>query len=92
LLVRLEACPGPADHHAKLPETARELALAETGTIAWYASRIGDNTFGGFATFADEEGRRADLAGEIAVALGKVASELPTTKPLIEEVTIVAVK
>jgi hypothetical protein len=41
---------------------------------------------------ANEAGRRAHLAGEILVAIGKVGSELLTTKPLAEEVTIVAVK
>jgi hypothetical protein len=66
---------------------ARELALAETGI------KIGDNTVGGFDTFAAEEGRRAHLAGEIPAAIGEFgASGLPTTNPLVEQVAIAAVK
>jgi quinol monooxygenase YgiN len=92
LLVTLEARPGRANDLTELLETARELAFAESGTATWYAFRIGDNTFGVFDTFADEEARRAHLAGQIPIALGEVATKLLSAEPLIEEVTIVAVK
>lgn len=92
LLARLEARPGRAGEVSELLESARELALAEPGTVTWYAFRMGDNTFGVFDTFADEEARRAHLAGEIPIALAKVAPELFSAEPVIDEVTIVAVK
>ena len=91
LLAKLQA-PGRADDLAKLLETARELALAENGTVTWYAFRTGDSTFGIFDTFADEAGRQAHLNGRIPVALGEVASELLSSDPVIDEVAIVAVK
>ena len=92
LLARLEARPGRAGEVAELLQSARELALAEPGTVTWYAFKMGENTFGVFDTFADEEARRAHLAGQIPVALGKLGSELLSSEPLIDEVTIVAVK
>jgi quinol monooxygenase YgiN len=92
LLAKLQARPGRADDLAKLLETARELAVAENGTVTWYAFRTGDSTFGIFDTFADEAGRQAHLNGRIPVALGEVASELLSSDPVIDEVAIVAVK
>lgn len=92
LLAKLEARPDRAGDLATVLEAAREFALAETGTVTWYAFRIGDTTFGVFDTFDDEEGRQAHLAGQIPVALGNVASELLSVEPLIEEITIIAVK
>jgi hypothetical protein len=60
--------------------------------VTSYAFGIGDTTFGVFYTLDDEEGRHAHLAGQIPAALAKVASELVSKEPLIEEVTIIAVK
>ena len=39
-----------------------------------------------------EADRRAHLAGQIPIALGKVASDLLSAEPVIDGVTIVAVK
>jgi quinol monooxygenase YgiN len=92
LLAKLQARPGRADDLAKLLEAARELAVAESGTVTWYAFTTGDGTFGIFDTFADEAGRQAHLNGQIPGALAEVASELLSSDPVIDQVAVVAVK
>jgi len=92
LLVRLEAKPGKEQEVAAFIQSALPLAQAETGTIRWYALQIGPSTFGIFDTFADEAGREAHLGGEIAKALMAKAPELLATNPVIEKVSLLAVK
>jgi quinol monooxygenase YgiN len=70
----------------------RELAVAETGTMTWYAFKLSDTTYGIFDTFADEEGRQAHLNGEIPAALGQVAPDLLAQDPDIRLSDILAVK
>jgi quinol monooxygenase YgiN len=90
LLVTLETRPGKdADAEAFL-KSSRLLALNENGTLKWYAIKLGPGKFGIFDTFANEEGRNAHLAGEIAKALGARANELFGTPPQIEKVEILA--
>ena len=90
LLVLLEARSGKeADAEAFL-KSAQPLALNENGTLKWYAIKLGPGKFGIFDTFANEGGRNAHLAGEIAKALGARANELFATPPQIEKVEILA--
>jgi quinol monooxygenase YgiN len=90
LLVTLEARPGKeADAEAFL-KSAQPLALNESGTLKWYAIKLGPGKFGIFDTFANEAGRNAHLTGEIAKALGARANELFATPPQIEKVEILA--
>jgi quinol monooxygenase YgiN len=90
LLVALEARPGKeADAEAFL-KSAQPLALNESGTLKWYAIKLGPGKFGIFDTFANEAGRNAHLTGEIAKALGARANELFATPPQIEKVEILA--
>ena len=90
LLVTLEARPGKeADAEAFL-KSAQPLALNESGTLKWYAIKLGPGKFGIFDTFANEGGRNAHLTGEIANALGARANELFATPPQIEKVEILA--
>lgn len=92
LLARLEAKAGKEQELADFIKSALPLAQAETQTIRWYALQIGPSTFGIFDTFADESGRDAHLAGEIAKALMAKAPELLSADPVIEKVTLLAVK
>jgi quinol monooxygenase YgiN len=92
LLVPLEAKPGKGDALGEFLEAGRELALAEQGTITWYAFKIDDTHYGIFDTFEDEEGRQAHLNGEIAKGLGQVADELLATPPEIAQVQVIAAK
>jgi quinol monooxygenase YgiN len=71
---------------------ALPLAQAESGTIAWYALRLGKTKFGIFDTFDDEAGRKAHLSGKIAEALFARATELFSQAPRVEQVDILAEK
>ena len=92
LSVRLEAKPGrEADLEAFLRDAA-PLAQAEPATLVWFAIRLGPATFGIFDAFADEAGREAHLAGQIAAALGEHASALLAAPPVIERIDVLAAK
>jgi len=92
LLARLEAKPGKEQEVAEFLKSALPLAESETDTIQWFALQIGTSTFGVFDTFEHEEGRKAHLSGEIAKALMGKAEELFSNPPVIEQVTLLAVK
>lgn len=92
LLARLEAKPGKENEVAQLLASALDLANAEPATIRWYALQLSPTTFGIFDTFAQEEGRQAHLSGPIAQALMQKADELLAVPPVIEQVSLLAVK
>jgi quinol monooxygenase YgiN len=92
LLALLEAKPGKGDELAAFLKQGRALAVAETGTVTWYAFRISDTTYGIFDTFEDEAGRDAHVDGEIPKALAQVAPELLAEDPDIQLIELVAVK
>ncbi|QDW27233.1 antibiotic biosynthesis monooxygenase [Pedobacter sp. KBS0701] len=92
LLARLEAKPGKEQQLADFLKNALPLAVAEPGTIRWYALQIGPSTFGIFDTFADEAGRDAHLNGDIPKALTAHADELLAVPPVIEKIDLLAVK
>jgi quinol monooxygenase YgiN len=88
LLVTLQARAGKeADAEAFL-KSAQPLALDETGTLKWYAIKLGQGKFGIFDTFANEAGRNAHLNGDIAKALAARASELFASPPHVEKVEV----
>jgi quinol monooxygenase YgiN len=92
LLAQLEARPGKGDALGAFLEAGRELALAEEGTVTWYAFRIDETHFGIFDTFEAEAGRQAHIEGEIPKALGQIAAELLAVAPDIKPVDVIAVK
>src|SRR5271170_7942542 len=92
LLALLEAKPGKGDDLGAFLESGRALAVAETGTVTWYAFKISETEYGIFDSFETEDGRQAHLSGEIPTALGQVAAELLAKDPSIQMVDIVAVK
>ena len=92
ILALLEAKPGKGDDLAAFLEAGRALALAEQGTVTWYAFKISDTSYGIFDTFETEDARDAHLAGQIPKALGEVAPDLLASEPNIRTVEIVAVK
>ncbi len=85
LLALLEAEPGKGDELAAFLQQGRELAVAEEGTVTWYAFKISD-------TIEGEEGRQAHLNGQIPAALGQVGSDLLAADPDIRIVDVLAVK
>jgi quinol monooxygenase YgiN len=88
LLVTLEARPGKEGDAETFLKSAQPLAVNESGTLKWYAMKIGPGKFGIFDTFANEDGRNAHLNGEIAKALGARANELFVAPPRIDKVEI----
>ena len=92
LLAQLEAKPGKGDSLGEFLEAGRELALAEAGTVTWYAFKVDETHYGIFDTFETEEARTAHLNGEIAAALGRVGDELLAAPPDIRQIGIVASK
>jgi quinol monooxygenase YgiN len=92
LLAILEAKAGKGEELAAFLQQACELAVAEEGTVTWYAFRLGEATYGIFDTFAAEDARQAHLSGQIPAALGEVGPTLLATEPSIQQVDIVAVK
>ena len=78
LLALLEAKPGKGNDLGAFLEAGRALAVAEEGTVTWYAFKIGETSYGIFDTFETDDDRQAHLNGEIPVALGRVR---PTCLP-----------
>jgi quinol monooxygenase YgiN len=92
LLALLEAKPGKGEELADFLRQGRELAVAESGTVTWYAFRLSDTTYGILDTFEDEAGREAHLNGQIPAALGQVGPDLLAKDPDIRTTDILAVK
>jgi quinol monooxygenase YgiN len=92
LLAQLEAKPGKGAELAAFLESGRELAVAEQGTVTWYAFKLNDTTFGIFDTFETEDARHAHIDGEIPKALAAVGPELLASDPDIRTIDILAVK
>jgi quinol monooxygenase YgiN len=92
ILALLEAKPGKGDELAAFLQAGRELALAEEGTLTWYAFKISDTQYGIFDTFDTEDGRTAHINGEIPKALAAAADDLLAAEPSIQPVDVLAVK
>ena len=92
LLVRFQAKPGKADEVADFLRGALPTVEKEPGTVAWFAIRIDETTFGIFDASGDDAGRQAHLAGPVAAALRAAADELLTAAPVIEPVDVLAAK
>lgn len=92
ILAQLEAKPGKEREVEAFLKSALPLAQAETGTISWYALKVGPSKFAIFDTFADQAGRNAHLSGEIAKALFAKAAELFAKPPTIDQPEILAAK
>jgi quinol monooxygenase YgiN len=92
LLVRLEAKPGKeADVEAFL-RGGLAIVQEEPATTAWFAIRMGPQTFGIFDAFPDDAGRQAHLTGRVAAALMAKAGELLAQPPQIDKVDVLAAK
>ncbi|HZN77282.1 MAG TPA: antibiotic biosynthesis monooxygenase [Micromonosporaceae bacterium] len=92
LLATLVAKPGKADELASFLTAALPLAQAENDTIAWFAIKISDDTYGIFDAFPSDDGRQAHLNGPIASALLAKADELLSAPPDIKPIDVLAAK
>ncbi|MBA3912517.1 MAG: antibiotic biosynthesis monooxygenase [Acidobacteriales bacterium] len=92
LYVHLEAKPGKEHAVEDFLRSALPLVQQETGTLSWYAIRMGPTSFGIFDTFSDDSGREAHLNGKVAAALMEKAPELLAQQPRIEKVEVLVEK
>ena len=92
ILALLEAKPDKGADLAAFLESGRAIAVAEEGTVTWYAFKISDTTYGIFDTFETDDALQTHLNGEIPQALGQVGADLLAKDPDIRTVEIVAAK
>ena len=92
ILALLEAKAGKGEQLAAFLKAGRDLAVAEQGTITWYAFKISDTRYGIFDTFATSDARTAHINGQIPAALAQVSADLLARAPDIQPVNLVAVK
>jgi quinol monooxygenase YgiN len=92
ILALLEAKAGKGDELAAFLKSGRDLAVAEEGTVTWYAFKISDTSYGLFDTFATDDARTAHINGQIPAALAQVSADLLARAPDIQPVNLVAVK
>jgi quinol monooxygenase YgiN len=64
ILAILQARPGKENDIEEFLKSARALVLQETGTLSWFAVKLGPARFAIFDTFPDATGRDAHLKGE----------------------------
>jgi quinol monooxygenase YgiN len=92
ILALLEAKPGKGGELAAFLKAGRELAVAEAGTVTWYAFKLSDTSYGIFDTFASDDARTAHINGQIPAALASVSADLLASEPDIRPVDVLAVK
>ena len=92
ILALLEAKAGKGDELAAFLKAGRDLAVAEEGTVTWYAFKISDTSYGIFDTFATGDARTAHINGQIPAALAQVSADLLARAPDIRPVNVLAVK
>jgi len=92
LYAELKPKPGKEAEIEAFLKQGAAMAQDESGTIAWFAFKEDNGTFGIFDTFDDEKGRDAHLTGEIAKALMAKADEYFSEPPKIHKIAILAEK
>jgi hypothetical protein len=92
ILALLEAKAGKGQELAEFLKAGRELAVAEEGTVTWYAFKISDTSYGIFDTFMTDDARTAHINGQIPAALARISADLLASEPSIQTVDILAVK
>jgi quinol monooxygenase YgiN len=92
ILALLEARAGKGDELAAFLKAGRDLAVAEEGTVTWYAFKISDTSYGIFDTFATGDARTAHINGQIPAALAQVSADLLARAPDIQPVSLLAAK
>ncbi|MEI9920891.1 MAG: antibiotic biosynthesis monooxygenase [Bacteroidota bacterium] len=92
LFVRLEAKSGKEQEVADFLRSGLSIVQNELQTTTWYGIQLGRSTFGIFDTFPNDAGRKAHLAGEVAVALMANAHRLLAHESVIEFADVLASK
>ncbi|WP_020397393.1 putative quinol monooxygenase [Rhizobium ruizarguesonis] len=76
LFMQLKAKAGKEEEVAAFLKGAAALLEQEPLTVAWFAVRFDQSTFGIFDAFDSDQGRQAHLSGSIAAALRAKYDEL----------------
>ena len=92
ILALLEAKASKGDELAAFLKVGRDLAVAEEGTVTWYAFKISDTSYGIFDTFATGDARTAHINGQIPAAPAEVSADLLARAADIQPVSLLAVK
>lgn len=92
LLVTVQAKPGKESEVEKFLVDALPLAQDEPATVAWFAIRLDESTFGIFDAFPDDDGRQTHLSGPIGQALSQRADELFAKPPSVAPLDVLANK
>lgn len=75
--IKLKAAPGKGDALAELLTAAGPIvAETEPKTLYWVSLRLDESDFAIFDIFADESGREAHFAGQVATLLKEKSAEL----------------
>ena len=77
---------------AEFLTSALPLAEQEPDTVAWFAIKIDERTYGIFDVFDDDAGRQVHLDGPIASALMAQADELLAEPPSLMMLDVIAAK
>jgi len=77
---------------AEFLTSALPLAEQEPDTVAWFAIKIDERTYGIFDVFDDDAGRQVHLDGPIASALMAKADELLAEPPSLMMLDVIAAK
>jgi quinol monooxygenase YgiN len=92
ILATTVAKPGKEKELAEFLAGALPLAEQEPDTVAWFAIKIDDQTYGIFDVFDNDAGRQAHLDGPIAAALIARADELLAEPPTLKMIDVIAAK
>ena len=92
LYVRIEAKTGREEEVESFIKEALRLVHDEPAPLLWFAVRLDPSTFAIIDAFADESGREAHLAGQVASALKEKRPQLLASEPTIERFDILAAK
>src|SRR5947207_3991760 len=92
ILALLEAKAGKGEQLAAFLKAGRDLAVAEEGTVTWYAFKISDTSYGIFDTFATGDARTAHINGQIPAALAEVSADLLAREPDIRPVAVLVLQ
>ena len=92
LHVPLKARSGQEEAVQRFLIDAQPIIAEETGTLAWYALKLGSSSFAIVDFFADETARAAHMSGGVAGALMTRAAELFEEAPAIRRGDVLACK
>lgn len=90
IIASLRAKEGKEQEVEDFLRSARDIVLAEEGTINWYAVKIDELEYAIFDTFQDDSGRQAHLHGKVAQALMERAPELFSESPSLKQIDVIA--